>query len=398
MNNKINKILILILFLLPLPLLFISDTSATSLEDNSLQDVINAGKIVVGIEAAYPPFEQINPVTEEIEGFDPDIMQYIADDIGVSIEWVDVEWSDIFTGLQNNEYDCIISAVTITEQRETTMDFSRWYYRSALSIMVNDDNPKGIEGLGDVNSTDVKVGIQVSTPSEWYFDDEGIVAEKILFATTALAIQALISGTIDVVLGDFAALMDIKETSSEPLHIIDTFNKEELGIPVQTGSDSLRLRINTILDELLEENIIHPEPNTYYNASHEEWFGIEPYLEFKGDTTYYTIYASSGDNGNIDPEGEILVREGDDIFFNFTSDEGYMIETFTFDAFSPISGIPSNFTFYDVDSNHTIRVEFVKISKGSPFDIPGYSIFPFIIISFAVVSIIFVKIHNRRSN
>jgi len=109
MKKKPYKILILFIFLLPLSFLLISDTSAISIEDTSLQDVINAGKIVVGIEPHVPPFEQRNPVTDEIEGFDPDIMQYIADDIGVSIEWVDVSWADIFPGLQNGDYDCIIS-------------------------------------------------------------------------------------------------------------------------------------------------------------------------------------------------------------------------------------------------------------------------------------------------
>ncbi len=392
MKNKTNRILILFLFLLPLSFLLISDTSASTIEDTSLQDVINAGKIVVGIEACYPPFEQINPVTEEIEGFDPDIMQFIADDIGVSIEWVDVSWSEIFNGLQNDDYDCIISAVTITEDRENEMDFSRWYYRSTLSIMVNDDNPKGIESLDDINSTDIKVGVQAATSGEWYFDDEGIVAEKVPFTTIALAIEALSYGTIDVVLGDFAVLMDIKETYSEPLFIIDTFNKDELGIPVQTGSDSLRLRINTILDELLGENVIHPEPNVYYTESHEEWFGIEPYLDFKGEITYYTISASSGENGNISPEGEISVREGDDIFFNFTSDDHYLIDKVIVNGTSV--GNPSNFTFNDVDSDHTIEVEFTE----KPFNIPGYSIILFIIISYAIVSIIAVKIYHRRLN
>ena len=282
--------------------------------------------------------------------------------------------------------------MTITEQRETVFDFSRWYYRSALAIMVNEDNPKEIEVLNDINSSDVKVGVQTSTPSEWYFDDEGIIAEKVVFLNNTLAVQALKLGTIDVVIGDFAALSEIKEIDSELLNILEVFNKEEFGIPLQTGSDSLRLRINTILDELLGENTIHPEPNAYYTASHEEWFGIKPYLDFKGDTTYYTIFASNGDNGNIDPKGEISVREGDDIFFNFTSNENYLIDKVTIDGTS--IGNPSNFTFNDVDSNHTIEVEFIKI----PFNIPGYSIFPFIITSYAVIGIITVKIHNRKFN
>ena len=366
-----------------------SDTSASPIDDTSLQDVIEAGKIVVGIEAGYPPFEQRNPVTDEIEGFDPDIMQYIADDIGVSIEWVDVSWSEIFTDLQNGDFDCVISAVTITTERESVFDISRWYYRSALAIIVNDDNPKGIETLDDINSTNVKVGVQTTTAGEWYIDDEGIVAEKVSFATISLAIEALKDKTIDVILGDFAVLSEIQEEESELLYIKEVFKEVELGILVQTGSDTLRLRINSVLDELLGENIIHPEPNAYYTASHEEWFGMKPYLDFKGEITYYIIWAVGSNNGTIEPEGEISVKEGDDIFFNFIPDEGFLVDNVNIDGTN--IGIPGNYTFNNVDSDHTLRVEFNKEIGSNPFDIPGYSIVSLMIVISAAVVIVTVK-------
>jgi len=273
------------------------------------------------------------------------------------------------------------------------MDFSRWYYRSALTIMVNDDNPAGIETYEDINSTNVKVGVQ-DFISEWYFDSEGIIAEKIVFANITLAIEALINGIVDVVFGGFTELMDIKEKHSEPLYIIDVFLRDVLGIPVQTGFDTLRLRINTILDELLGENLIHSEPNSYYNASHEEWFDVKPNLNFKGEVTYYSIHASCSENGNITPEGETSVREGDDIFFNFLSNDGLLVDNVNIDGTS--IGNPSNFTFNDVDSDHTIEVIFTENREGSPLDIPGYSMITFMIISSTAVSIISVKIQKRK--
>ena len=232
-----------------------------------------------------------------------------------------------------------------------------------------------------------RVGIEMDALS---IDNDTNIMD--VFINNNLAVQALKLGTIDVVLGDFAVLSEVKEIDSELLNILDVFNKEEYGIPLQNGFDLLRLRINTILDELLGENVIHPEPNVYYTESHEEWFGIEPYLDFKGEISYFTISASSGENGNISPEGEISVREGDDIFFNFTSDDHYLIDKVIVNGTSV--GNPSNFTFNDVDSDHTIEVEFTE----KPFNIPGYSIIPFIIISYAIVSIIAVKIYHRRLN
>jgi len=144
---------------------------------------------------------------------------------------------------------------------------------------------------------------------------------------------------------------------------------------------------------LLGDDVENPEPNAYYTASYEEWFGIEPPYS---TSTYFTIHASCGNNGDINPEGEIKVEEGDDIEFNFTPDDGYIVDKVLVDGISV--EIQKDFTFNNVDSDHTIEVEFAENPDESPFDIPGYSIIPFIIISSAMVSIITVKIHQRRLN
>ena len=275
MKSKYYSITILLFLMSAIPISSMTIGASEPVDDTSLVDIINAGKIIVGIEAGYPPFEQRNTTTDAIEGFDPNIMEYIADDIGVDIEWKDVDWAVIFTGLAAGNYDCVISAVTITATREETMDFSRWYYKSTQAVMVYADNPKGIKTVADVNSTKVKIGIQEGTTSEWYIDDEGVVGVKVGFATVTLAIEALKLGTVDVVLGDYATLAAGKETDPDNYFIIDAFSPEDFGIPVQDGYDTLRLRINTILDELLGADEAAPVPNQYYKDSYKEWFGMD---------------------------------------------------------------------------------------------------------------------------
>ncbi|MHA1563416.1 MAG: transporter substrate-binding domain-containing protein, partial [Promethearchaeota archaeon] len=188
MKNK-HYSLVLLVFLF-LPIFSISPASAAPLADTSLADIIAAGEITVGIEAAYPPFEDRDPETDEIIGFDPDIMAIIADDIGVDIVWKDVGWDVIFTSLDSGLYDCIISAVTITAEREETMDFSRWYYKSTQAVMVKLANPKNITTIEDVNATTVKVGVQAGTTSDIYLVDNNYTAEMVPFATINLAIEA----------------------------------------------------------------------------------------------------------------------------------------------------------------------------------------------------------------
>ncbi|MHA1473893.1 MAG: Loki-CTERM sorting domain-containing protein [Promethearchaeota archaeon] len=271
MKNK-HYSLVLLVFLF-LPIFSISPASAAPLADTSLADIIAAGEITVGIEAAYPPFEDRDPETDEIIGFDPDIMAIIADDIGVDIVWKDVGWDVIFTSLDSGLYDCIISAVTITAEREETMDFSRWYYKSTQAVMVKLANPKNITTIEDVNATTVKVGVQAGTTSDIYLVDNNYTAEMVPFATINLAIEALKLETVDCVLGDYDTLNAGKTSQPDTFEIVDTFSPEDFGIPVQTGSDSLRLRINTILDGLLGEDEDNPVFSKQYNDIYVEWMG-----------------------------------------------------------------------------------------------------------------------------
>jgi len=274
---KIKHYSLIILVLLFLPLFSISPVTAAPIADTSLADIIAAGEITVGIEAAYPPFEERDPETDEIVGFDPEIMAIIAKDIGVDIVWKDVGWDVIFTSLDSGMYDCIISAVTITAEREETMDFSRWYYKSSQAVMVKIANPKNITTIEDVNATTVKVGVQAGTTSDLYLTDNNYTATMVPFSTINLAIEALNLETVDCVLGDYDTLNAGKTAQPDTFNIVDTFSPEDFGIPVQTGSDSLRLRINTILDGLLGEDEDSPVYSEEYNDIYVEWMGGDVY-------------------------------------------------------------------------------------------------------------------------
>ncbi|MHA1776319.1 MAG: transporter substrate-binding domain-containing protein [Promethearchaeota archaeon] len=276
---KGKKILISMLFLALLVPALISPVKA----DDSLAAIQSAGEIIVACEAAYPPFEQRDPETDEIEGFDIDIMEYVADELGVNVTWMDVSWDTIFTGLAADNYDCIISAVTITATREESMDFTRWYYKSTQAVMVSMDNPAKISSIDDVNSSVIKVGFQAGTTSQWYIEDEGIVAEPVSFATITLAIQALLSGTVDVVLGDYAPLYNGQQANPGEFAIIDTFSPESFGIACKEGATSLVDAMNTALDKILGADEEAPTYSTFYNTTYENWFGVPPATEFATD-------------------------------------------------------------------------------------------------------------------
>ena len=94
------------------------------------------GILRVGTDATYPPFEMVNTETGHIEGFDIDIMKAVCDVNGWKPQFIVTPFDGIISGLKGDKYDCIISAMTITPQRQAIVDFSEPYYLAGQVIAV----------------------------------------------------------------------------------------------------------------------------------------------------------------------------------------------------------------------------------------------------------------------
>ena len=82
------------------------------------------GVVMIGTNAEYPPFEYVDEAGN-IVGFDVDIMMAIAEAAGFEYEFVNTRWDGIFVALASGEFDAVISAATITDERMETVDFFR---------------------------------------------------------------------------------------------------------------------------------------------------------------------------------------------------------------------------------------------------------------------------------
>jgi ABC-type amino acid transport substrate-binding protein len=275
MKNK--KLLLISLFLFALFPMFVGNVNA----DTSLSDITAAGKIKIATSSGYTPFEDYDAVKDELYGFDIAIGEYIGEQMGVTVEWSDVGFATILNGLENDDYDCVLAAVSITPEREAEADFTRWYFESEQAVLVTVANPKSIENITDVDDAAIKVGYQTGTTSNWYALDN-LAADPYEYDTVPLAISDLKAGSIDVVLCDYAVAFSA-EDQNDDLQIVDTFSKEYFGIPVKTGDDALRGKLNDILNALLGDDPDNPEISKEYNEIYEEWIGAPApgYEEFK---------------------------------------------------------------------------------------------------------------------
>lgn len=87
----------------------------------ALQRVRRTGVLRIGIDATYPPFGMAEG--GDFSGFDVDIARAVARELGVRAELINASFDGVFPALQNGSFDAVVSAVTITEERQKTLLF-----------------------------------------------------------------------------------------------------------------------------------------------------------------------------------------------------------------------------------------------------------------------------------
>ncbi|GHV32224.1 hypothetical protein FACS18949_02490 [Clostridia bacterium] len=94
-----------------------------------------AGKLTVGMEVGYPPMEYTSDDGKDYLGFDVDVAKALAELLGLEVEYVNTAWDGIFAGLDKGQYDIIMSAVSITPERQEKYILTEPYVANALCIV-----------------------------------------------------------------------------------------------------------------------------------------------------------------------------------------------------------------------------------------------------------------------
>ncbi len=223
-------------------------------------EIQNSGKIVIGTEGAFPPFNYFDE-KNNLVGFDIDIGNALAKQMGLEPEWKAQPFDTLLIALNQGRFDFVIASHTITPERSKAVDFTKPYYCTGNVIVSKPGGPKTPEELKGK-----RVAVQVGTTYyDWVVENVPGVAEVKTFPTNPAALEALLSGRVDAWVTDqFTALEVIKQRGVQ-LQISDLLNKEEIGIAVAKGNQGLLTALNNALDAILADG-------TYERIS-LKWFG-----------------------------------------------------------------------------------------------------------------------------
>ena len=205
---------------------------------------------VVGTDAAYAPFESQNEKAE-IVGFDIDVVKAIAAKAGIEVKFVNTPWEGIFNALNQGDRDLLVSAVTITDERKQTMDFSAPYFDAQQLIAVKGTSK--VAKFDDLKK--LKVGVQTGTTGDEAVSKlQGKTSANIKrFESTPLALKELEAGGVDAVVADNGVVIHYvnNNAGSKFKTVADTsFTPEQYGLPVKKGNTELLGKLNKGLADI----------------------------------------------------------------------------------------------------------------------------------------------------
>ncbi|GAA0450881.1 transporter substrate-binding domain-containing protein [Alkalibacillus silvisoli] len=223
----------------------------------------------VATDANFQPFEYLNPDTGEMEGFDIDLVNAIAEEVGFEVDYETMEFDGLLGSMRSGRNDFGVAGISITEDRQENMDFSDKYYDSGLILAVPIDSD--IESIDDIGG--LNVGVRQGSTSEDYLLDN-TDAEVTAFPEIVTAYMDLEAGRLDAVLYDLPNVQYyIMENAEDELKMVgDVLEGQPYGIAFPQDSDLVE-PVNEALATLIEDGT--------YAEIYEDWFGEAPPEDFQ---------------------------------------------------------------------------------------------------------------------
>jgi len=234
---------------------------------DTLADVKSKGVLVVGVRDTAPPFGTFNTDKNRYEGYDIDVARYIADKLGVKVEFQRVTASSRIPSLVDNRVDLLAAAMTKTPERAERIDFSHTYFLTGQKFLAK----KGtIRSLKDLEGKRIAAG--KGTTGEQLMKSSVPQATVVSFEDYPMGFVALKQGKVDAVttdesiLGGQLCLLERNPATRGKFEIPDIqLSVEPYALGVRKNDANFLKFVN---DTLLEM-----EKNGEANRIFQRWFG-----------------------------------------------------------------------------------------------------------------------------
>lgn len=221
--------------------------------------------LVMATNAFFEPYEYYEG--DDIVGIDAEVGKAIADKLGMDFEISDVDFDAIIPNVQSGKASMGMAGMTVTEDRQKNVNFTRSYATAVQVVIVPEDSD--IATIDDMAGK--KIGVQQGTTGDIYcsapVEEDGFGEENVTrYNKGTDAVMALLSGKVDCVVIDNEPAKAFV-AANEGLKILDTaYAEEEYAICIAKDNEELLEKVDTALGELIDDGTVQKIVDKYITA------------------------------------------------------------------------------------------------------------------------------------
>ncbi len=242
-----------------------ADANDNSLWQNStLKQILTRGELRVGLEPGYVPFEMLDD-KQQVIGFDVDVAREMAQAMGVKLRIVQLDWNGILPALLADQFDIIMSGMTITPERNLWVNFADSYMTVGQTILLRKALADKVESYKDLDDKAFTVVTKPGTTAQEAVKKFMPNARMQLFESEAAAVNEVTAGRADAFVYDLPFNAIYYARNKDKLVFLDTpFTHERLGWGVRKGDPDFLNWLNNFLAQMKGDG--------RYAEIYERWF------------------------------------------------------------------------------------------------------------------------------
>ena len=232
--------------------------------DAGNEEALSDGVLTVGTNAEFPPFEYVDD-NGEPDGFDIALIKAIGEKLGVEVEVENMEFASLVSSI-GSKIDVAIAGMTVTEERQQSVDFSDAYYEAVQYVILPVDSE--IATAQDLEGK--TIGVQLGTTGDFIATDDIADTTVNQYNKGVDAVNDLINGRVDCVIIDKNPALVFASKFEGQLIALDgaqfDFGTEEYAIALPKGDTALTEQINAALEEIKADGTFDELVKTYIEA------------------------------------------------------------------------------------------------------------------------------------
>lgn len=245
-----------------------TDSSSDAKSDEKKgMTLIEDGKLTVVAELGFAPFEYMDEKTGEPVGFDVDVINAVAEKMGLTASYLPNQKFDTLVPIikQGGKADVSIAAITITDERMESVDFSEPYLDSNQAIVVAKGSSETEETLNDASK---QVVCQGGTTGDEWIGENLPDAVRVPVDDVTAALTGVQTGLYQAMVVDLPVASYMLAQSFSDLEIVNEIpTGEQYGIAVSKDNPELTQAVNKALEDMKSDGTM--------KEIETKWFGSE---------------------------------------------------------------------------------------------------------------------------